>query len=250
VIDEASEASRALAKGRLASFCERVEFCRLADLEPIDSGVIFSNELLDAFSVHRVTVSDGRLCELYVDLGGAGEFTWTNGRPSSSRLAEYLDFVEVQLSEGQIAEINLGIEEWLTNTAAKLRGGYIVTVDYGAEASDLFCAPERRQGTLRAFHRNQFADPILISPGARDLTTTIDWTFVRKVGEKLGLATLEFERQDKFLLQSGLLEELELLAAETQDEGEKLRLRTTAREMILPTAMATSFQVLLQKRLH
>ena len=60
--------------------------------------------------------------------------------------------------------------------------------------------------------------------------------------------TIEFERQDHFLLKAGLLEELEAIVSESRTEAEKLKLRTSNREMILPDGMAASYQVLVQKK--
>jgi SAM-dependent MidA family methyltransferase len=149
--------------------------------------------------------------------------------------------------EGQVADVNLAIASWLTGAATKLSRGYLITVDYGAEASELYASPGRRQGTLRAFRRHEFREP-LENPGDNDLTSSLDWTYFRRCGEKLGLETIEFQRQDQFLLSAGLLEELELMALQTEDEAEKARLRASAREMILPTGMANSFQVFVQKK--
>jgi SAM-dependent MidA family methyltransferase len=248
LIDESSAASRAVAQEQLARFGERVQFGSLRDAEPIDSGVVFSNELLDAFPVHRLTCVANDRREFYVDVDSDGRFAWTTGELSEPRLHEYLDSVGVRLGDGQVAEVNLAIEDWLTVVAAKLRSGYVVTVDYGAEAAELFGTVERQQGTLRAFRRHQLADDLLAEPGRQDITTTIDWTFVKQIGARLGLETTEFERQDRFLLQAGLLEGLDVLLAEANDEGERLRLRTGVRELILPTGMAASFQVLVQKK--
>ena len=39
-------------------------------------GVVFSNELLDSFPVHRLIVRGGRLCEFYVAVGTDGNFEW------------------------------------------------------------------------------------------------------------------------------------------------------------------------------
>lgn len=249
VIDEVSESSATTAKERLARFNGRLEFLPLASIPTIEAGLIFSNELLDALPVHRVTVRDGQLSEFYVTLGDSGEFRWTIGPLSTQRILEYLDFVGVHINEGQIVEINLGVEDWLTNVAARLSSGYVVTVDYGAESSQLYGPAGREQGTLRAFRGHQFVDDVLAHPGEQDLTTTIDWSFVKKFGERLGLETSEFERQDRFLLKAGLLEELETKVAGSATEAEKLQLRTSCREMILPSGMAASFQVLVQRKL-
>jgi SAM-dependent MidA family methyltransferase len=59
---------------------------------------------------------------------------------------------------------------------------------------------------------------------------------------------VSFERQDAFLLRAGLLDQLELMAAETQNQTEALILRSSVRELILPGGMSESFQVLVQKR--
>jgi SAM-dependent MidA family methyltransferase len=164
------------------------------------------------------------------------------------RLAEYLARSGVKLSEGQVAEINLQIEGWMKSAASVFNCGYLFLVDYGAEASELYGSPHRLEGTLRAFHQHRFADDVLASPGEQDLTTTVDWTNVRRAGEMSGLQTVSFERQDAFLLRAGLLDQLEHMAAETQNETDALLLRSSVRELILPGGMSESFQVLVQKR--
>jgi SAM-dependent MidA family methyltransferase len=248
IIDEASLDSQSRAAQKLARFGERVDCKRLNELNPINSGIIFSNELFDAFPVHRVTMRESQLREFYVALNGKGNFEWTIGPPSTPRLAEYFGQHGIQLAEGQIAEVNLNIEEWFRQSAGKLGNGYLISVDYGAEANDLYGSPARREGTLRAYQRHQFVDDVLACPGEQDITASVDWTFVRRIGKELGFDTIEFERQDRFLLQAGLLDELERRVSEAPDECERLSLRTSAREMILPGGMAASFQVLVQRK--
>ena len=68
------------------------------------------------------------------------------------------------------------------------------------------------------------------------------------VGEAFGLRVVEFERQDKFLLARGLLEQLEIESKHHEGEAEKLRLRNAALEMIFPTMMGAHFQVLVQRK--
>jgi SAM-dependent MidA family methyltransferase len=149
--------------------------------------------------------------------------------------------------EGQIAEVNLGIDEWVGQVSSKLQYGYVITVDYGAEAHELY-SPARLSGTLRAFQKHQLVENLLANPGFQDITTTINWTQVKRAGENVGLKTIALERQDRFLIKEGLLEELEERVAEAADDAERLRLTTSAREMILPTGMAASFQVLVQEK--
>ena len=80
------------------------------------------------------------------------------------------------------------------------------------------------------------------------MTTTIDWTNVEQVGKESGLETVSFERQDKFLLRVGLLEQLERETLRAKSEADALTLRSSVRELILPGGMSESFQVLMMKR--
>jgi SAM-dependent MidA family methyltransferase len=249
IIDEASLDASRRARERLALFTERVEMRRLSEIETaFDNGIVFANELLDAFPVHRVRVRGGKLLELYVGLDRTGAFCLLEREPSTPRLAAYFERVGVRLQEGQLAEVNLEAQEWMQCAARAIERGYLITVDYGAEAVELYQTPHRRQGTLRAFHRHQFAEDLLARPGEQDLTTTVDWTFILKAGEALGLRRVSFERQDKFLLRAGLLDQLELMTAQINSEAEAITLRTSARELILPGGMSESFQVLVQRK--
>ena len=242
VVSELSESARQTAHERLVDFGERVQFH--SDLPEVKRGIYFSNELLDAFPVHRVVKDRGELRESYVTVGDNG-FEWTTGRLASERISEFCNEYSIDLAEGQVIEINLEIDEWLKQIAAKLERGFVITIDYGADATDLFQRPE---GTLRGFKRHGFVADILAQPGDCDITTTINWTQVRKVGEKLGLKTVEFNSQDKFLIDAGLLEEMELRLKRCATDAEKLALSTGAREMILPGGMASSFQVMVQQK--
>lgn len=247
IVDEASSHSRSIARERLEPFGDRVEFQTLGSFE-LDPGIVFSNELLDAFPIHRVVMHEGQLKEFYVTVGADGDFQWTVDSPSTPQLAEYFVQRSIRLAEGQMAEVNLEIEQWLRKVSSVMQAGYLVTVDYGANAEELYSSATRYQGTLRSFYNHQIVENILARPGEQDLTTTTDWTFVKRMGEILGFETVEFDRQDKFLLAAGLLSQLEVEAQRSESEADKLRLSTAAREMILPDGMATHFQVLVQKK--
>jgi len=233
------------ARERLAEFGDRVQFC--TGLPVVECGLHFSNELLDAFPVHRVVKKDGELAEFYVNVAADGKFEWSIGPLSTTRLSEFIEAYSVKLREGHIIEINLDVDDWLAEVSKKLVNGFVITVDYGAEAAELYDPTLRPDGSLRAFSRHGFVDDVLAKPGEVDITASVNWTQVKSVGERLGLQVVEFTSQDKFLLQAGLLEEMEYRMNTTDGEAERLRLSTGAREMILPGGMASSFQVLVQQ---
>jgi SAM-dependent MidA family methyltransferase len=247
-IDEPSPDSCSRARLRLTRFGTRVEFKPLATFNPLDHAIVFSNELLDAFPVHRVIMQGGELRELHVGVPETGSFEWTVGRLSTPRLSEHFGRLGIRLGEGQIADVNLEIENWLELVSGKLRSGYLITVDYGAEASVLYSEAKAREGSLRAFHKHQVSGDVLLRPGEQDITSSVDWTLVKMVGARNGLEVVVFERQDRFLLDAGLLAEMELRVNKTQRESERLRVSTSAREMILPGGLAESYQVMVQKK--
>ncbi|HET6671390.1 MAG TPA: SAM-dependent methyltransferase [Pyrinomonadaceae bacterium] len=248
VIDERSPSSQAVAAERLARFGSKVEFAKLSDLKSIPVGIIFSNELLDAFPVHRVKLADGELVEFFVKVNAAGQFAWSIQEPSTPKLQSYFAGAGICLAEEQIAEVNLEARNWIRSAVELLERGYVISVDYGAEAEGLFSATDRPHGTLRSFHNHQLVNDVLGNPGEQDMTSSVNWSDVINAGESAGLKTIVFERQDQFLMREGLLEELELRVSEAAGEAEKLRLRTSAREMILPGGMAADFQVLVQEK--
>lgn len=243
-VHDLSGDARRRAQGRLMEFRDRVQFG--CDLPSVHCGIYFSNELLDAFPVHRVIKIDDGLSEFFVNVASNGEFEWTTGPLSTQRLAEY----SLNLAPGQIVEINLEIDDWLAEVAKKLEKGFVITVDYGAEADELYDPVRRPHGTLRAISRHGFVDNVLAQPGEVDITASINWTQVKRVGERLGLKVIEFASQDKFLLNAGLLDELGHRMTSATSAAEKVALTTGAREMILPGGMASSFQVLVQERIR
>ena len=166
-------------------------------------GCILSNELLDAFPVHQVKIREGVLQEVYVTLQD-GQLVETLGEPSCSELADRLKSVGVELVEGQVAEINLGIDPWAGEVASALESGFVITVDYGKTASQLYSAKERPDGTLTTYYRHTQTDDPFSHVGSQDITAQVDFTAVVQAGRARGLSMLGYARQSDFLRSLGL----------------------------------------------
>lgn len=242
-VDVSPDARKRTAE-RLEKF-ENSSVVELKDVKPGNSIIVFSHELLDAFPIHRVTKVDGKIKEFYVTVSNESKFEWLVDEVSDAAISELCN---PGLADGQIAEVSPAVVRWFEQLDQKVESGYIITVDYGAEADELYNTTQRKQGTLRAFRRHQFADDVLESPGDCDITSSVDWTFVKIVGQRYGFAVEEFDRLDKFLLKAGILQELEEGLANSITDADRAQLTTAAREMILPGGMASSFQILVQKR--
>ena len=227
------------APARLAALERRLDGLGLADrLEPADegpeTGAILANELLDALPVHRVEGGPGGLLlERFVALGPDGAFTTTLGEPSTPALAARLEAEGVRLAPGQPAEICLAIDAWIARSAAALKRGELLLIDYGYAAAELY-RPERGS-TLRAYHRHRVhADP-LVAIGRQDLTAHIDLTAVERAALAARLTPIGQTRQARFLaaLEAGALL-ADLQSDPEMDLGRYLEARAALVRMVDP----------------
>jgi len=216
---ESSAAARGAQRSTLADVADRL-VSSSTDIPDSFEGVLIANELLDALPVHQVVMRDEGLKEIYVV---ARLFNGRDGReaeslalgtiegpPSTPELQEYLDRLHVELEPGWRVEINLRAVDWIRDAARRLRRGFIIVIDYGHEARELYSATHS-SGTLTTYasHRSMGPEPSigvpvwLRNPGEQDLTTHVDFTSVRAAAEADGMTTIALLDQTYFLL--GLL---------------------------------------------
>jgi SAM-dependent MidA family methyltransferase len=167
------------------------------------SGCVFANELLDAMPVHRVTMRDGRLWELYVDVDKEDGFKEILGSPSTDALAERLDRLGVRLMEGYRTEINLGLENWLQGIKNSMECGYLIIIDYG-HLSSIYYDETRRSGTLRCYYHHTVNANPYIHVGDQDISIHVDFSSVLYEAEKLGFKCCGYTTQSNFLSNLGL----------------------------------------------
>lgn len=212
-------------------------------LRPID-GVIIANEVLDALPVHRVRQRGDRRRELAVDVGGDGAFAEVEIDPSTPALAERLDAEGIVLADGQTAEICLALDDWIAAAAAGLARGLLVVIDYGAPASTLYDPVRRRDGTLRAYVRQQVHDDPYRHVGRQDLTAHVDITAVEAAAHRAGLTTVGSTTQAEALIGLGIEARLQVIQADPATSLEDyLLVRSALMRMLDPAAMGR-FRVL------
>jgi SAM-dependent MidA family methyltransferase len=213
--------------------------------EAID-GCVLSNELVDAFPVHRVVQRDGALKEIFVDVAGEG-LVERVGTPSRPELAAHLNRLGVTLIEGQQAEINLAAIDWMRAVGRAVRRGFVLTIDYGYPANELY-DPLRRRGTLLAYHRHQTNEAFYERIGRQDLTAHVDFTTLAWAGRDVGLEVEGFVDQTRFLLGLGAHEAAERLIEAAEDEAARARIVAGIRGLLDPQDMGRLFKVLVQRK--
>ncbi len=159
-------------------------------------GVIFSNELLDAFPVHRLGWdANGRKWFEWGVAWDGDKFVWARmecRRPPAVP-PELLDV----LPDAYTIEISPAAEAWWMAAANGLDEGKLLTIDYGLTQDERFL-PQRQEGTLRAYFRHHPGE-ILANPGEQDLTAHVNFSAIQSAGEACGLTTENFSTQSQFL---------------------------------------------------
>ncbi|TLM66825.1 MAG: hypothetical protein FDZ69_05680 [Deltaproteobacteria bacterium] len=244
-IVEVGPASRERQARTLAAHGARLEW-QAADEWRIENGCFLSNELVDAFPVHVVEKRDGLLHEVFVVNGEDGGFREEVRAPSSPLLEDHFRWLGVAPVEGNRAEVNLAAPVWMRQVAGRIERGFVLTIDYGYPAGELY-ALHRRAGTLLCYRQHQADDDPYSAVGEKDITSHVDFTALQQAGAEAGLETLWFGMQYRFLMGLGFFEELLRLQAACTDEREARALRLTLKNLIVPDqGMGETFKVLVQ----
>lgn len=249
-IIEKSPALRQRQQEKLATFSQvKIQWCDWSDLsENSLQGCFISNELLDAFPVHLVTIEAGKLKEIYIEYHTETQSLQELSRPlSTPQISAYFERLNLDFSQypnGYRTEVNLGMLSWLEQLQTKLKAGYILTVDYGYPATKYY-HPQRSRGTLQCYFQHRRHDNPYVNLGAQDLTAHVDFTSLQNYGESLGLVTLGLTQQGLFLMALGLGDRLNALSQNPTDVMTLFRRRDALHQLIDPTRLG-GFYVLLQ----
>jgi SAM-dependent MidA family methyltransferase len=212
----------------------------------IAAGCFFSNELVDALPVHRIVMYGGTLKEILVGFRDR-HFTDVLAPLSTCAITEYFAAQGIDLHEGQHAEAGLEACDWIGEIGRRLERGYVLTIDYGHSAADLFDEHHMR-GTLLAYQNHRASEDFYASPGEQDLTAHANFTALETWGKRSGLETAGFSSQTAFLLALGQGNEFADLYDEGQTEAGRTKARLQLKTLIHPEGMGERFQVLVQQK--
>ncbi|HZS79709.1 MAG TPA: SAM-dependent methyltransferase [Ktedonobacteraceae bacterium] len=183
-------------------------------IEGEKASVFLSNELIDAFPVHIVQKHDGGLYEIYV-IAQDGRLREALGEVSSPEVGNYLDRFDIpwqSFEDGWRAEINLDALHWMESVARRLRKGFVLAIDYGEKARDLYTR-ERREGTLLCYFQHSANTRPLWHPGEQDITAHVNFSALIHEGRRHGLRLHSYTTQREWLAKMGIAEELERMRA-------------------------------------
>ncbi len=244
VLIERSPAMREAQRINLAPWLERPNLMNwVDDLAQIPShsltGLCLSNELVDSFPVHRIQMTARGLEELWVDYRN-GRFVECLKPLSSDRIASHLGHIGSDWPKGYRTEVNLHAVDWMTQVAQRLHRGFVLTIDYGHTAQDLYSA-DRKRGTFLCYHQHAVHEDPFLHVGEQDMTAHVDFSSLATAGEEQGLQTTGFTNQMSFLMGLGIEQ---MLTGLSQDSPEL----TAAIQLLKPNGMGTTFKVLIQHK--
>ncbi len=161
------------------------------------NGIVFSNELLDAFPVRRFgwNAKEKKWFEWGVSFDG-DKFVWAKIQNPEFRIQN--SELESVLPDNFTLETSPAAESWWRDASKICERGKLLTLDYGLTTEEIF-SPARTNGTLRAYFKHRVSDDILANAGEQDITAHINFSAIQKIGEDEGLITEFFDTQSKFL---------------------------------------------------
>ena len=250
-IVEPSETRRSWQSATLSEHRGRFShLVRVNDLPKV-RGVFLSNELFDAFPVHRFAWS----CERrdWRELGVSER----NGQLVGCELdSPTLDFDAAVLAaglslpqellsvlpEGLVLELCPAAAAYWKTLANAFEQGLLIAIDYGM-GSDEWIRPERTSGTARAYSGHVASSDLLVNPGAQDLTAHVNFGALELAGREVGFRTVRWERQGVFL--SSIARDAERTGLALGWDGAELRQFKT---LVHPQHLGHSFRVLIQQK--
>jgi SAM-dependent MidA family methyltransferase len=189
--------------------------------------------------------ADG-LREAYVHVS-ENRLTLREGPISTPALEKYLERLGRPLEPGWRAEINLRALDWIRDVASRIRRGFIIVIDYGHEARELYSATHA-SGTLTTFMRHTMigpestsdTPPWLAHPGEQDITAHVDFTSVRAAAEEAGLTTRGFLDQTYFLLALA-----NLSTPSSLSNPSNLKQRLALKTLVMPGGLGSAHKVMI-----
>jgi SAM-dependent MidA family methyltransferase len=148
----------------------------LDELQPVEHGAFFANEVLDNVPVRVVEGSPDGPREVWVEAQGDRLVEVT--RPAEDDVAGFLRHIDATLEPAARFEVPEAAAAFVRRAAATVVRGAIFFVDYGDSTKGLL---ERPLGSLLCYSESGVDDRPLERPGEKDITVHANWNVV--IGE-------------------------------------------------------------------
>jgi len=223
-------------KKNLREFAEKISWVASIDqMEPF-VGIHFSNELFDSLPVHLVVsggVANGATVwnEKFVSVA-ADNFAFATANVACFELQlDHLGFFPA----GFETEVNLAAPKLMSEVAAKLSRGLILTIDYGFSRTQ-FYSLQRSGGSLQVRANQRKLSSPFQQIGLADISAHVEWSSLAEAAQSSGATPVGFTDQHHFL--TGIISRF--FPDADFDASEKRALQT----LLHPEMLGRNFQAL------
>ena len=205
-------------RATLAAFADQVRW--VDALPDAMQGVVLGNEVLDAMPVQLLQRTKGVWYERGVARGDAAAggvpcFAWQD------RATDLRPPLDIPGEHDYLTEIHPQGESFVRMLGDKLEAGAVFLIDYGFPEAEYY-HPQRHMGTLMCHRAHQVDSDPLADVGQKDITAHVNFTGVALAGNDAGLGVLGYCNQARFLMNCGLLAQLEVADLPTRVMAQKL----------------------------
>jgi len=157
--------------------------------------LIYSNEFVDTFPVRIFQKREEEWLELFLvihDGRVSEEWERVEMLPESSLFSR-------DWQEGQRVEVHESYRSYFKEFTSEMKGGAVLTIDYGEELEELY--QRRPKGSIRAYFMQERVEGGMIyeNMGRQDLTADVNFSDLRKWGEKNDWMNADYKNQHEFL---------------------------------------------------
>jgi SAM-dependent MidA family methyltransferase len=198
--------------------------------------IVFANEFFDALPVEvlsrpgelRIAIRDGRFVE-----------TW---EPAATEVLEFLDCYGVHPEAGELVEVPLVAQRYMSHIAAIVKRGFIIAIDYGYTRQEQLAG--RHRGTLTAIRQHSVSASPYEAPGEQDITAHVNFTALAAAAEQNGLQTQPLLTQSQFLMGIGEKNQFADAFEECRLPQERTKVALQLKHLVTPAGMGENFHVL------
>jgi SAM-dependent MidA family methyltransferase len=202
--------------------------------------IIFANEFFDALPV-EILSSQGKL-----HLAIHGDRLSEVWLPSMADELAFLDRYSVHPEVNERIEVPLAAQDWITDVAANIHRGFLLTIDYGYTRSDQLAG--RHRGTLMAYRQHSTSSNPYEAPGEQDLTAHVNFTALSALLQQAGMTTQRLITQSQFLMGIGECNQFADAFEECRLSQERAKVALQLKHLISPEGLGETFQVLIASK--
>lgn len=243
VIMEVSPALRMTQQARLHSIAKNLSI-KLRWIDSIGQlpkqAMVFANEVLDAIPSYCFRINSNEFEELAVTLQD-GHFSCIWRPVFSDDLQQWLQ----QHADKHDWQPDVMYEaapwrsSWLASIARQMTQCAMLLIDYGYGA-DEFYHQQRQQGSLQCFYRHRRHNKFHYLTGLQDITSHVNFSELSFTADEDGLQVSGFTSQAQLMLQSGVLEQLQL----SDDLTGRLKLSQALQKLMMPGEMGETIKAI------